>query len=573
MKSTRFNEIVDWTQFAGEDGFVLSIATNGCSVKIASDALRPVPDNEKPVPNDFKSQLAGRVVVFEEYFFPEIVFTDNVDGVVDYEMTVTDPYNVSQSLGKNATSFLPEYEGVYIFEISARDKKGNVYTDKFSVMTVLADGAPMLYQENVPEKNGRTGVAYTVEPLVYDDDKVDTLDVYVVGPDGKRLSDQTLKTRPDRFGNTLLWQFTPSQVGEYRVMFYAGNSFGAAKIMNRVYVKYNTEGGNVYEMFRDEEHWEGSVSGSVEGIVVSGDADCKLPFSLEEGVCLDLTLSDRMDSWFALHFSNEPGQQRFYFSPGEYTANGIAAGLHVLIYRQQSGYYCDAFYVGLQGVAMAVVNHTSCGADRNVKISLKKNANMDDNICFYINGKLNENYEIANSCKASVCSDNEGFTYLSFSNLTNGDAVIHSVDVYDSIAPEIRINGNLSDYVGKGTTVRIPEISAIDAHDGEMPFTATLYSPDGKKMDTDGSFVAEQDGIYYLIVKSSDLTGNVSYVIFEIGSGNTEKKTVFGTSSETESASAKKGCKGSVGEIGGFGFLLFLSGVAITAKRKISHEH
>ena len=486
----------------------------------------PTPDVAQPVPNDFKANLPSEIFVSRQYTFPEIVFTDDVDGRVDYRLTMTDPYNITTDLGVNATDFLPEYEGIYTFEISASDAAGNTYVDKFSLSCVLAEGMPVIWFDDIPERSGRTGVEYTLEPLRYDESEDYDIEIYVLTPEGERIDPTDGK-------------FTPEEVGEYRIIYSATNAEGTTKLFSRVYVKYNTNGGNVYEMVGDTEHWEGSVSPSGGGVSVEGDAYCKLPFSLAEGINLDLTLSPASGSWLGIYFTQYAGFGSFYFDKSDYAANGAAPGLYILVYHESTGYYCDIDYVGLTGGAMVVANHSSCGSGPELRLALKQNANGQDLIELFINGTRNENYELNYSVFASVIADNEGYSYLGFGNLLNGGAALGGVDIYDSTPPEIVLGGEWPETAAPGSSLVLPAVSAVDAHDGEMSFTAELYSPDGRRTEVaDGSVVLGVEGVWYYIVSARDLSGNETYAVFEIGVGNTNKTTYFAPPSGSVSREA-----------------------------------
>lgn len=471
----------------------------------------PSVDKEQPIPNDFKDKLPAEVNVSKQYTFPEIIFTDNVDGKVDYYITMTDPYNVSTELEKNAKGFFPEYEGIYIFEIWSQDAAGNKYTDKFSLTCVISKGLPIIYHENVPEKNGRLGVKYVIEPLCYDENEVDTVDIYALDPDGKRIEIQD-------------GGFVPEKVGEYRVMYTATNAAGTSKLMARVYVKYNIGDGNAHEMIQDADNWQGSATSSEGGVSISGLAYSPIPLSIEEGINLTFTLPTQSDSWVGIYFTRTAGYGLYYFNEKDYAAANAAAGLYILIYKQEDGYYCDIFYVGLTKSAMEVVNHFSCGTGPDVTISFVKSG--DDTIELYVNGTKNENYELNYSVKASVCADNEMFTYLGFGNFNKDGITVKKVDICDNEPPKVSLSKQFPEKLALGSVLSMPVISANDAHDGEVECTVKMYSPDGKAVTiSEGSVTLSQEGVWYCMVNAQDFTGNRSYVIYEINVGNTEKTT------------------------------------------------
>lgn len=481
--------------------------------EIAFLSDEPSVDKEQPIPNDFKSLLPAEVNVSKAYAFPEIVFTDNVDGVVDYYITMTDPYNVSTELGANAKEFFPEYEGIYVFEIWAQDAMGNKYTDKFSLTCVLPNGAPVIYHENIPEKNGRLGVKYVIEPLCYDESEVDTLDIYALDPDGKRIEIND-------------GGFVPEKVGEYRVMYTATNEVGTSKLMARVYVKYNIGDGNAVEMVQDAANWQGSAKASDNGVYISGLAYSPIPLSIEEGINLTITLPTQAESWVGIYFTRTAGYGLYYFEKETYSIANAAPGLYILIYKQTSGYYCNIDYVGLTRSAMEVVNHFSCGTGPDVNIAFVKGS--DDTIEFYVNGTKNENYELNYSVKASVCADNEMFTYLGFGNITKDGVTVKGVDICDNEPPQVSLSNDFPDKLDLGSVLKMPVISANDSHDGEVECVVKLYSPDGKTVSlSDGSVTLSQEGVWYCLVNAQDFSGNRSYVIYEINVGNTDKTTYF----------------------------------------------
>lgn len=515
---------------------------------VSISAAGPIADNEQPVPNDFKQKLPQEGYVSHEVAFPEIVFTDNIDGNVSYSIVMTDPYNIETVLPVNAAGFLPEYEGIYSFEISASDKAGNTYTDKFSVSCVLADGMPMIYHENFPEKNGRQGREYVLEPLCYDPEETETLDIYALSPDGERIEIKDGK-------------FIPGKVGEYRIVYVAGNRFGTTKLLTRVYVKYDVQDGNVYEMVKDTAHWEGLVSSENGDVTVSGNAYSKLPFDLSEGIKATFVLPE--SGWMSLNFTQRAGFAWYNFDRDAYKADGLAPGLYVLVYPQTDGYYCDIDYVGLSGIPAVVANHTFCGTSRELTLALKKNANAEDAVQFFINGVKNENYGINYSVKASVCSDNESFTYLSFGNLYVGcSSVLKSVDIYDSDPPRFVWEQELPAQTEVGREVVLPGLSAVDKHDGELPYTAALYAPDGSlRAIKDNVFTADMEGVWYYLVTSTDISGNRAFSVFEIKVGNTEKSRYL-------EPPKSGGCKGAVESGVLSACLIAAAGAAVLCRKK-----
>lgn len=536
---------------ATPDGFI-DIWHYGIKLyEVSISAIEPFKDKEQPIPNDFKSEFPNEIMVDAEYTFPEIVFTDNVDGVVDYYMTMTDPYNISTELGVNATGFFAEYEGLYTFEIRAQDEMGNKYTDKFSLTCVLGRGMPVIYHENVPEKNGRQGIKYTIEPLCYDETAGYTVDIYALDPDGKRVE-------------IVDGGFVPEKVGEYRVVYAATNEVGTTKLLARVYVKYYVGEGNVLEMIHQKENWNGAVKEEEDGLLISGLAYSDLPFSLEEGIKLTFTLPTESDSWVGLFFTRTAGYGLYNFEKETYALLNAAPGLYMLIYKQADGYYCNIDYVGLSGVAMEVVNHAACGTGPDLTVALTKGT--EDTIQFFINGVKNENYELNYNVKASVCADNEMFTYLGFGNITHSGALLKSADICDSKAPEIQFENALPETADVGETLNMPVISAMDAHDGEVEYAMKFYSPDGKEVEfIDGKVILSQEGVWYCLVKAEDLSGNKASVVYEIKVGNTEKSTYF------EIPSAKSGC-GSVINGSVFAAVALLSGAMLVCGKRTKKE-
>ncbi len=514
--------------------------------EVSFSAAEPFKDKEQPIPNDFKSEFPNEIMVDSYFTFPEIVFTDNVDGVVDYTITMTDPYNISTDLGTNAKGFFAEYEGLYTFEITSQDEMGNKYTDKFSLTSVLGRGMPVIYHENIPEKNGRQGVKYNIEPLCYDETAGYTVDVYALDPDGNRVEIAD-------------GGFVPNKIGEYRVVYSATNEVGTTKLLARVYVKYNVGDGNVLEMIHDKENWNGAVKNGEDGLSISGLAYSNLPFSLEEGIKLTLTLPNAADSWVGLFFTRTAGYGMYNFEKETYGLLKSAPGLYMLIYKQPDGYYCNIDYVGLSGTAMEVVNHASCGTGPDLTVALTKGA--DDTIQFFVNGVKNENYELNYNVKASVCADNEMFTYLGFGNFTNGGATLKGADICDSKPPVITFETALPETVEVGATLSVPVIKAVDAHDGEVEHTMKFYSPDGKAVEfLDGKLVLSQEGVWYCLVKAMDVSGNNVSAVYEIKVGNTEKSTYF------EAPSSKSGCGSLIG-CGALALIGMLGAALICGKR------
>ncbi|MBQ9480696.1 MAG: hypothetical protein IJU84_00865 [Clostridia bacterium] len=503
----------------------------------------PVFDDEQPLPNDFKSKIPAEVYTSAYYTFPEIVFTDNVDGVVDYHITMTDPYNVTEELPVNATGFFVDYEGIYTFEISASDAKGNVYTDKFSITCVLGVGMPVIYFNNIPEKNGRQGVRYETEPLVYDENDVDTLNIYAVDPLGDRVEIEG-------------GGFVPEHIGEYRVMYEAANDAGVTKLLVRVYVKYDVgEGKNVMEMLGDAANWQANASNSPDGVVVSGQTYSVLPLPLSEGIKVTMSLPQAVNSWAGLYFTRAPGFNKYNLDDKEaYKTDDAAPGLYILIYRQTDAYYCNIDYVGLSKTAMEVVNHYNCGAGPALTFALIEE--QGDCVSLFINGEKNQNYELNHSVKASVISDNENFVYLGLGNFTGGGATLRSFDVIDSVAPVIAMAAELPVSFSVGDELTLPAITARDSHDGDVGYTLRLFDSEGRIVDEKGRITLEKEGIWYCIVKAEDLSGNASTVIYEINVGNVEKSRAI----ERQTPIENDGKKGLVTAL-----IISASGVCVSA--------
>lgn len=471
---------------------------------------KTVIDEEQPVPNDFKSKIPNSVPTSAFYTFPEIIFTDNVDESVDYNITMTDPYNIETVLPSNAAGFFAEYEGIYTFEIQASDKSGNTYVDKFSVNCALGEGLPNVGFENIPVKNGRQGVEYVIEPLLYLPEEVDSLDIYAIDPDGVRVEIENGK-------------FVPEKIGEYRIKYEATNSYGTSKLLVRVYVKYNVGDGDVYEMSGNAENWNGAATQTENGVYISDEAYTNLPFDITEGIKVTFTLPPEMNSWSGLYFTRTPGLGRYYLDDkSEYRKNDCAPGLYVLIYRQSDAYYCNVDYVGLSKMSMEVLNHYNCGNGPDLTIALTK-VDGEDNIRFYINGQKNENYELNYSVNASVVSDNENFSYIGFGNMSASGVTLKNIEILDSAAPIIGLSAPIPEKFKVGARYALPGISAVDAHDGETEYSVRLFSPDGKLVSHEGEIVLDKEGVWYCLVKAEDSSGNVAFEIYALNVGNVSK--------------------------------------------------
>ncbi len=520
--------------------------------KIAINENEPLKDGKKPTPNDFKYHLPEEIYAMKEYVFPEIKFTDNVDENIDYYLTCQDPYNNTIDLGKNAKSFIPDYEGIYTFEIKASDMANNTYTDKFSLAAVIAPNMPIIYWNTIPEKNGRVGENYFIQPLSYPDGSKYELKTSVVDPEGNEV----------KINNHL---FKPTIVGEHKIYYSATNEYGTSKLFSRVYVKYNTHGQDPYTLTKDMSHYKGAISMVDDNIVVSGNSYCMLPFSLEEGIQLNVELSTLKGAWLGINFTRYACFSQYYFDEQDYIKNSSAPGLYVLIYKDNDGmYYCNIDYKPLSGGRMVVANHSYAGGNNNnLTLSLRKKENTD-NIVFIVNGQINKNYELNNSVLASTISDNEGFIYLGFSNIVSGPVSIKKIDICDTDAPEIIIDGTINNSYTLNSEFIIPSIKAIDAHDGKVNVKTNLYAPNGKEIDLNLEKVTfDVEGIYYLIVSCKDLSNNENNKIYEIKVGNTNKEIFFKKDKAT-----KKGCKGSGSNVSTIIFLVSILTILIVGKNK-----
>lgn len=474
-----------------------------------------VVDKEQPVPNGFKAEIPNSVPTSKFYTFPEIVFTDKVDGVVDYTITMTDPNKIEKDLGINAEGFLAEYEGIYTFEISASDKSGNTYTDRFSVNCMVGEGLPRIGFNKIPEKNGRQGVEFQIEPLVYFPEEVESLEIYALDPKGNRVEIENGK-------------FTPEEIGEYRIKYEATNAEGSSKLLVRVYVKYDVKDGNVYEMSKEVENWkvenlEGAIAKNDDGLYISDEAYSPLPFDLNNGIKVTFTLPEEAGSWSGIYFTRTAGFNRYYLEDKEeYKKNDCAPGLYVLIYKENDSYYCNVDYVGLSKTSMEVVNHFYCGNGPEITVALIKVEN-DDKIAFYINGQKNENYELNYSVNSSVCSDNESFSYIGFGNLSAGGITLKSIEILDNVKPVINLSSPIPESFKVGEKYVLPNITAIDACDGEVQPYVRVFSPDGKLVPHDKEMSLDKEGVWYCIVKAEDSSGNVVSEVYALNVGNVSK--------------------------------------------------
>ena len=230
-----------------------------------------------------------------------------------------------------------------------------------------------------------------------------------------------------------------------------------------------------------------------------------------------------MNSWIGLYFTRTSGFTRYYLDDKtEYGKNGCAPGLYVLIYRQSDAYYCNVDYVGLSRISMEVLNHYNCGLGPDITIALTK-VDGEDNIRFYINGVKNENYELNYSVNASVCADNEEFCYIGFGNCSASGITLKSVDILDNAAPIIRLSASIPEKFKVGDKYILPDITAIDAHDGETEYSVRLFSPDGKLVSHVGEIALDKEGVWYCIVRTEDASGNVASEIYALNVGNVSK--------------------------------------------------
>ena len=504
--SSRLLDYVAWAEIVGTEGLTFAVNTIDTTVEVSNMAST---DNGKPIPNDFS--MPSSVNVSEYCQFPEIIFTDSIDGVIKHTVTMTDPNLVETVLTENG--FLPDYEGIYLFELYSCDYSGNEYIDKFMITATAGIGWPMQYFEEIPSENGRVGVPYVITPVQYAEVAEEQVKTEVFDPKGNpvEITDGA---------------FVPETVGEYRVIYTATNDAGVNKMMVRVYVKYNTDGQNPYEMLFDTEHWVGNgVTKTEAGIKYNGMAYCKVPISMDEGIKITLDISGVPSNtgWVAINFTEFAG-----FNCYETAFNNV--GYFMIIRRAGNQIYYNVSWLSNEGIVQGVAYDSNGGTGTTVTIAIdrvKNNNALPDNI--YVNGARNDNFELANSVKFTACVDNENFTYISVANFNGASAVITAIDINDSTAPEFVINGQVpTEAVAINSGVQLPRITAVDAHDGAVDCITTLYSPSGKLVKLiNNSFITEEEGIYYYIVQATDRSSNENYKIYQIKVGNTEKTTYF----------------------------------------------
>jgi len=522
----------------------------------------------KPIDQNAVMPRSGEVG--ERIVIPEYTSIDDVDGERPVTVTVTDPYGNKVALNED-NSFIAEFEGMYSVILTACDLSGNVAERKSSI-TVAPKAGMCAFKFTTPvEQNARIGKKYEISvPSVTNLGAGKSLEIKVTDPDGENILIENNS-------------FVPEKIGDYTLEYLAENDLGVSRKIYTVHSKLNVDEKLSYENFKNSEYWVSDSNGfSVEddGVKIWDRSYLKLPFDMKNGVEITLgidVLKNKLeqDCWFSVGITN-------FADYGSYAYQN-RYGVYFMLYREGDTYKYNVLSYGGAGVTQTIVSSAEIGSVSStdvIKIRVEKftgDASFDDNIVIYVNDKKNENFSVFNVALSDIC-DNESFSYLCFASYHANSSVkpesetlftLNKIAFSDYEAPKIATDGTLPKTVKKGEKVIIPSFTVTDNVD-LTPFSKIrLYAPDGKVMDiSSGSFVAETEGRYTLVIKANDQSGNSVILIYNIQCGDVKpvESYVYKYSGGTKVI----GCGGSVAAI--WWLIPALAASAIVLKRKGRNE-
>lgn len=484
----------------------------------------------------------GMGTVGEPVELPEAEAVDEVDGRMELTVTLKDPYGAERVLTDNR--FVPEYEGTYEVTYSATDFSGNLLLRRRDILVTAKEGMPAFRFALEPNENGRRGRVYAVPmPEVLHADAA-ALTVTVTGPDGLAVElDEN-------------FEFVPDAIGAYRIVYTAANDIGTTHSRYTVHVKRDVDETESYERVTDADEWVGDDLRQAEsGVKFWGNVYYPRPFEMSNGieVTLDLApLTDKAqtDCWLSLALLGFPGYANY--------ANHSAAGLYFMFYRQNGTVYYNALTRNSAGKTITVAGGTSVGAEvSTVIVRVEKytgDPNYYDNIVIYVNDVKNENFSIFDVALSDLV-DNENFTYLAmgaYGGAADPEAlragVVAKVTFADHTPPTVTLGGTLVQQVKLGDTLTIPTVTVADNVDEIFFSTVRLYDPEGRRVKlTAGSAIAERPGLYTLVVKAQDNSGNSTIWVRQIAVTGEEEPAGGGASCQGCSCGAGTGGAAALG--------------------------
>lgn len=495
---------------------------------VESDYKSPVLKNADGT--SVESQFA---TVGDYYTLPDVVTEDEIDGIVKHSLKITDPYGNDLSIENGQV--LIEYEGRYAFLYTSTDYSGNTSSSRLRVSAQLADGAPEMLFNEMPKENGRIGVAYELpRPEVYvggqNTNEVEVA-VKVVMPSGN--VDTHIYANDEN-----AWTFVPDEIGIYRFTYSATNAVSTTTVYYEANIKLDVDSADSYENIKQSQNWQSGNSATKEtdgGIKIFASSYSALPFDMRDGleITLDLTslgnkapsASDYVDCWAALAIGCMPKNTQF----GAYE-NGF---IYFMFYRENTEYYLNVVAQN-NDVPYGILGAYSLGATGRVVLSLDEN-NAKESVNLYVNNRNVDN-AVLNDIPFEKLTDNENYSYLSVSVFgTSSQApenfkalTIQNLSVCDREPPSVQFIGRWIESAELGSQVILPQVDVSDNNvEGGCRSEIAFYAPDGTQIDyRAGEFTADNEGVYCLVVKAVDKSGNTVLSVYELTvKGETVTKT------------------------------------------------
>lgn len=506
---------------------------------VKSDIYTPILVNPYDMTTYTLRNYPSEGLVDSDFVLPDAITYDAVDGERPFNLTVYDSNGNTVECFKNSegkTCFKVVYEGIYTVIYNSVDYAGNSTSIKKFITMELKSGAPKMYFSKSIDTFGRTGTAIKLpKPTIRVNGKTvsnldDTIKITVIHPSGASITKNVNES------------FTPYDMGVYEIIYEVSNSVGVTHYYFSVRAKANVDEQDSYEDALKSENWvkysDSVMEETADGLMIYGEnaradevletAYCKLQFEMSSGIEITLDLTglenkSEIDNWFSLGIGSEPAHGHF--------ANQHNGYIYFMLYFEDGTYYVNAAYKSSNGGSNGLFGPIDMGTSGIVTISVEKltgSTTLTDNVNIYLNHRKTA-YGTETLISYSNITDDENFSYLSVFNygvqegITAKDfksAVIREISVCDQESPAYSFNGVLTESVDIGATVVVPNITFSDNFDSDFVYSVMLVKPSGDEVFiSNGSFVAEEKGVYYLVLRSYDKSGNYDISIFEIKSG------------------------------------------------------
>ncbi len=95
----------------------------------------------------------------------------------------------------------------------------------------------------------------------------------------------------------------------------------------------------------------------------------------------------------------------------------------------------------------------------------------------------------------------------------------YTINVPDTVAPEITLSGTVPETAAYGSRVTLPAATATDNVDGAAEVFVYVFGPDQSVIFADGSFEANRRGRYSVRYLAMDAAGNIAIAEYTITVG------------------------------------------------------